>query len=128
MTLMCLLEAPHVFAAGVAVAPVTDWRDYDTAYTERYLGLPAENPDAYSLSSPITKAETLERPLLLAHGLRDDNVHARNALAFLDRAQRAGRLIEIDFWPRGAHGIGDKNASKLLFRRMESFWDRNLSR
>ncbi|MHC4134939.1 MAG: alpha/beta hydrolase family protein, partial [Planctomycetota bacterium] len=104
------------------------WRDYDTAYTERYLGLPAENRKGYDLSSPITAAATLERPLLLAHGFMDDNVHFRGAVAFLDQAQKAGRLIEMDFYPRRAHGIGGDPEQRLLFRRMERFWHKHLMR
>lgn len=127
MALQCLLEAADAFAAGVAVAPVTDWRDYDTAYTERYLGLPDENPEGFAKGSPVTRAHELERPLLLVHGFRDDNVHFRGAVAFLDRAQQAGRAIEADFYPRGAHGIGDKNVRKLLFRRIERFFDEALA-
>jgi len=127
MTLKCLLEAPDVFAAGVAVAPVTDWRDYDTAYTERYLGLPAEHPDAYASASPITRAATLKRPLLLAHGLMDDNVHFRGAIAFADAMQRAGIEIETDFYARGGHGIGGPTERLALFRRMERFWARHLA-
>jgi len=126
MTLMCLQNAGDVFAAGVAVAPVTDWHDYDTAYTERYLGLPKDNREAYRLSSPIFGAHKLKRPLLLAHGIADDNVHWRNAIAYVDAVQKAGRLIEMDFYPRGKHGIGGKPERKLLFRRMERFWDREL--
>lgn len=128
LTLMCLLHAPDAFRAGIAVAPVTDWRDYDTAYTERYLGLPAGNPEGYDLSSPINAAATLERPLLLAHGFMDDNVHFRGAVAFVDRSQQAGRLIEMDFYPRGAHGIGGEREQRLLFRRMERFWREHLGR
>ncbi|MHC4818694.1 MAG: S9 family peptidase, partial [Planctomycetota bacterium] len=128
LTLMCLLHAPDAFRAGIAVAPVTDWRDYDTAYTERYLGLPADNREGYDLSSPVTEAATLMHPLLLAHGFMDDNVHFRGAVAFLDRAQKAGRLIEMDFYPRGAHGIGGDAEQRLLFRRMERFWHKHLMR
>ncbi len=128
MTLMCLLKEPGLFAAGVAVAPVTDWRDYDTAYTERYLGLPSENEEAYRLSSPITFAGSLSRPLLLVHGFADDNVHFRGAVAFLDAAQREGRLVEQDFWPRGAHGIGGPRELELLYRRIEEFFARTLGR
>jgi dipeptidyl-peptidase-4 len=126
LSLMCLLNAPDAFAAAVAVAPVTDWRDYDTAYTERYLGLPKENREGYELSSPITFAAELERPLFLAHGFMDDNVHFRGAVAFVDKAQRAGKIVEADFYPRGAHGIGGKKERMVLFERMERFWDRTL--
>lgn len=126
LSLMCLLNAPDAFAAAVAVAPVTDWRDYDTAYTERYLGLPSKNREGYDLSSPITFADKLERPLFLAHGFMDDNVHFRGSVAFVDRAQRAGKIVEVDFYPRGAHGIGGKRERTVLFQRMERFWDRTL--
>jgi len=127
MTLMCLQNAGNVFAAGVAVAPVADWHDYDTAYTERYLGLPKDNKKDYRLSSPVFGAAKLKRPLLLAHGIADDNVHWRNSIAYVDAVQRAGQLIEMDFYPRGKHGIGGTRERKLLFRRMERFWDRELS-
>ncbi|MHC4937369.1 MAG: DPP IV N-terminal domain-containing protein [Planctomycetota bacterium] len=128
MTLQCLQEAPDVFAAGISVAPVTDWHDYDTAYTERYLGLPEDNPTNYRLSSPLYGAHKLDRPLLLAHGMKDDNVHFRNAVTYVDRVQKAGKLIEMDFYPRGKHGIGGKHERLLLFRRMERFLDREIGR
>ncbi len=126
LSLMCLLRAPDVFAAAVAVAPVTDWRDYDTAYTERYLGLPADNAQAYEKASPLSYAATLKRPLLLAHGIQDDNVHFRHATAFVEAAQKAGAPVEADFYPTGAHGIGGPTERRLLFRRMEAFWRREL--
>jgi len=126
MVLQCLQEAGDVFAAGAAVAPVTDWRDYDTAYTERYLGLPDENPTNYRLSSPLHGVEKLNRPLLLAHGVRDDNVHFIHAMKYVDAAQKAGKLIETDFYPRGKHGIGGKRERMLLFERMERFFDREI--
>jgi dipeptidyl-peptidase-4 len=127
LSLMCLLKEPDVFAAAVAVAPVTDWRDYDTAYTERYLGLPADNPQAYERASPTTYAATLKRPLLLAHGIMDDNVHFRHAAAFVEAAQKAGAPVETDFYPKGAHGIGGPPERRLLFRRMEAFWAAQLA-
>ncbi|HEX5135528.1 MAG TPA: alpha/beta fold hydrolase [Planctomycetota bacterium] len=127
LSLMCLLKEPQVFAAAVAVAPVTDWRDYDTAYTERYLGLPADNPQGYAGASPLTFAATLKRPLLLAHGIVDDNVHFRHAAAFVEATQRAGIPVETDFYPKGAHGIGGPAERRLLFRRMEAFWATHLA-
>jgi len=127
LSLMCLLRAPDIFAAAVAVAPVTDWRDYDTAYTERYLGLPADNAEAYDRASPLTYAATLKRPLLLAHGISDDNVHFRHAAAFLEATQKAGLPVETDFYPGGAHGIGGPAELRLLFGRMEAFWAAHLA-
>jgi len=74
----------------------------------------------------VTAAGRLRRPLFLAHGLRDDNVHFRHAVAFLDAAQRAGAVVETDFYPRGAHGIGGPAERRLLFGRMEAFWGEHL--
>jgi len=128
MALQCLLRKPATFAAAVAVAPVTDWRDYDTAYTERYMGTPTDNPDGYRDGSPISVAAKLVRPLLLVHGFTDDNVHFRGAATFLHKAQQAGRTVDVDFYPRGAHGIGGKTERKLLFGRMERFFAASLSR
>jgi dipeptidyl-peptidase-4 len=126
MALHCLLRHSRIFRAGVAVAPVTDWRDYDTAYTERYLGLPPGKDDAYARASPLTMARMLGRPLLLAHGFLDDNVHFRHAALFLDATMQAGRDIETDFYPRGAHGIGGPAERELLFTRIEAFFRREL--
>jgi len=126
LTLMALLKAPGRFAAGVAVAPVTDWRDYDTAYTERYLGLPGDNPEAYAKSSPVTYAAGLKRPVLLVHGMLDDNVHFRNAVNFVEQAGPARKWIETDFYAKGRHGISDPASRLALFRRMERFWDARL--
>ena len=113
---------------GDSRTAMTSYADYYAAYIEADLGVPADNREGYDLSSPVTEAATLMHPLLLAHGFMDDNVHFRGAVAFLDRAQKAGRLIEMDFYPRGAHGIGGKPEQQLLFRRMERFWHRHLMR
>ena len=78
MTLRALTEAPDVFHAGVAVAPVTDWDGYDTCYTERYMGTPANNPDGYRESSVLTHADRLRGDLLVIHGMLDENVHFRH--------------------------------------------------
>ncbi len=128
LSLMCVQERPDAFACAIAVAPVTDWRDYDTAYTERYLGLPKQRPDAYAAASPITRAHKLKRPVFLAHGMADDNVHFRGAMAYLHKAQKAGVTIDQDFWPKGAHGIGDWRARVVLFRKIESFLDMHIAK
>jgi dipeptidyl-peptidase-4 len=91
LTLLALLRRPDVFHAGSAGAPVTDERLYDTHYTERYLGLPQDHPEAYDRSSPLLDAAKLERPLLLIHGLADDNVVAANTLRFSRALLEAGR-------------------------------------
>jgi dipeptidyl-peptidase 4 len=88
---LAVLDRPDVFHAAVAGAPVTDWSLYDTAYTERYLGLPQEHPDAYDLTSLLRRAPQLERPLLIIHGLADDNVLAAHTLQLSSALLAAGR-------------------------------------
>ena len=88
---LAVLDRPDVFRAAVAGAPVTDWALYDTAYTERYLGLPQENSEAYEATSLLTRAASLERPLLIIHGLADDNVLVANSLRLSTALLAAGR-------------------------------------
>ena len=94
-TLMALLLRPDVFAAGVAGAPVTDWSLYDTAYTERYMKTPAQNPDGYKSTSANENAGKLSRPLLIIHGITDDNVHFANSLSFIEAMYLAGKRAEV---------------------------------
>jgi dipeptidyl-peptidase-4 len=88
---LAVLRRPDVFAAAIVGAPCTDWSLYDTFYTERYLGLPDEQPEAYAATSIISEAATLERPMLLIHGLADDNVVAAHALRLSSALLAAGR-------------------------------------
>jgi dipeptidyl-peptidase-4 len=92
---LAVLDRPDVFHAAVAGAPVTDWALYDTAYTERYLGLPEEQPDVYAQTSLLTRAEKLERPLLIIHGLADDNVLVANSLQLSSALLAAGRAHSV---------------------------------
>jgi len=88
---LAVLRRPDIFHAAVVGAPVTEWRLYDTGYTERYLGLPQDNPDAYDRSSLIPLAPQLTRPMLIIHGLADDNVVVANTLQFSSALLAAGR-------------------------------------
>jgi dipeptidyl-peptidase-4 len=92
---LAVLRRPDVFHAAVAGAPVTEWRLYDTHYTERYLGMPQDEPDAYDASSLLADAGTLDRPLLLIHGLADDNVVAAHTLRLSSELLAAGRPHEV---------------------------------
>lgn len=92
---MALLLRPDLFHAGVAGAPVTDWALYDTAYTERYMRTPQDNPDGYAHTSALTHASKLSRPLLLIHGVTDDNVHFAHALALIEALYAHGKAIEV---------------------------------
>jgi dipeptidyl-peptidase-4 len=105
---MATIRRPDVFKAGVAGAPVVTWENYDTHYTERYLGSPSENPSGYSTSSVLTYAAQLERPLLLIHGLTDDNVYVQHTLQLADALYMAGRNYE--FMPMlGTHLAGSND-------------------
>jgi dipeptidyl-peptidase-4 len=125
MTLYSLANAPDLFRAGVAGAPVTDWRNYDTIYTERYLGLPSENEDAYRRSSPIHHAADIKAPLLLIHNLEDDNVLFQNTLQFADALQRAGKPFELMLYPQKTHGVTDA-ARKHMLETVTAFFERHL--
>ena len=94
-TVLALERMPSVFHSGVAGAPVTDWQDYDTHYTERYMGLPDRNPAGYEASSALTWAGDLVRPLLILHGTADDNVYFLNSLKLCDALFRASRSFEL---------------------------------
>ncbi len=92
---LATMERPDIFHVGIAGAPVTDWALYDTAYTERYLGLPAENPEVYEATSLINRAHKLERPLLIIHGLADDNVLVANSLRLSSALLAAGKTHSV---------------------------------
>jgi dipeptidyl-peptidase-4 len=95
MAAMAVLLRPDVFKAAVAGAPVTDWSLYDTAYTERYMKTPEQNPDGYRATSALTHAAKLARPLLLIHGLTDDNVHLAHTLALVEALYIAAKRAEV---------------------------------
>lgn len=125
MTLYALLHAPDVFKAGIAGAAVTDWRNYDTIYTERYLGLPAENPEGYRESSPVHAASNLKGKLMLIHNIEDDNVLFGNMLQMMNALQLAGRPFETLLYPGKSHGVTGK-ARQHMHREMLRFLDESL--
>jgi dipeptidyl-peptidase-4 len=107
MSALGLLRYPEVFRVAVAGAPVTDWRNYDTIYTERYMRTPQENPDGYAAGSCMTYADQLTGRLLLVHGLIDDNVHPANTWQLADALQRSDKRFDMMIFPRNQHGIGE---------------------
>jgi dipeptidyl-peptidase-4 len=127
MTLYSLINAPGLFRAGVAGAPVTDWSNYDTIYTERYLGLPSENADGYRRSSPIHYAAGIKVPLLLIHNLEDDNVLFRNTLQMADALQREGKPFEMMVYPQKTHSVTGE-ARKHMLETVAAFFERQLKR
>lgn len=120
MAALGVLRRPDVYRAAVAEAPVVDWRDYDTAYTERYLGLPGEIPGAYERSSLLGDAAGLSRPLLLVHGTADDNVWLFHSLKLSQALFRAGRPHELLLLPGAAHGMFSSQDPVLVRRGLET--------
>jgi len=121
-SVLALERRPAVFAAGVAGAPVTDWRDYDTHYTERYMGDPTENKKGYDDSSALTWAKDLVRPLLIVHGTADDNVYFMHSLKLCDALYRSGRTFEFLPLPDYTHMATDPvSVSELNRRTIEHF-------
>jgi dipeptidyl-peptidase-4 len=125
MTLTALLHAPDVFKAGISGAPVTDWRHYDTIYTERYMGLPSENEAGYRESSPVHHAAKLKGKLLLVHNYGDDNVLYQNNLHMQIALQNAGKHFELLVYPQKAHGVTGP-LSRHMREAMLDFFERNL--
>jgi dipeptidyl-peptidase 4 len=95
------------FAMGIAGAPVTDWRHYDSIYTERYMRTPEHNPDGYAATSPLAAAKDLHGKLLLIHGAIDDNVHPQNSTLFAQELQKAGKPFRMMIYPKGRHAISE---------------------
>lgn len=102
-----------VFAAGIAGSAVTDWRLYDSIYTERYMLTPQENAEGYDRSSVVKAAKNLHGKLLILHGMMDDNVHVQNSTQFVDALQRAGKPFEMMFYPQARHGLGGQHYQRL---------------
>ncbi len=126
LTLFALTNAPAVFKAGVAGAPVTDWKHYDTIYTERYMGTPENNPKGYETSSPLQKAAALEADLLLIHGTSDDNVHLANTMAFVAALVKAGKPYALQVHPRQLHGFRAKEDRIARDRALLAHFERTL--
>ncbi|MCP4675274.1 MAG: prolyl oligopeptidase family serine peptidase [Deltaproteobacteria bacterium] len=124
MTLNALLRTKNVFNVGVSVAPVTDWQQYDTAYTERYMQRPSDNPGGYKATSLLPVADRLRVPLLLVHGLADDNVQFTNSALLVDAFVKAGKNFEVMFYPGKTHGIRGPETRADLFSRITRFIER----
>jgi dipeptidyl-peptidase-4 len=126
MTLLGLTKGEGVFRTGIAVAPVTNWRFYDTIYTERYLKTPQDNAAGYDQNSPLSFARQLQGQLLLVHGTGDDNVHFQNAVAMQDALIAANKQFESFYYPNRNHGIAGGNTLLHRFTLMTDFLERNL--
>jgi dipeptidyl-peptidase 4 len=121
MTIHSMLLAPEVFKVGVAGAPVTDWHNYDTIYTERYMDLPANNLERYNKSSNTQNAEKLEGRLLIVHNFEDDNVLFQNTLQMASAFEKAGKVFFMQVYPQKTHGVSGAYRKGLLRAEMAFF-------
>ena len=126
MTLYALTHAPEVFKCGAAGGSVTDWKFYDSIYTERYMRTPQENPDGYKTSSPLEAADKLKAKVLLIHGSDDDNVHMQNTLNFVAALVKAHTPFELYIQPGEKHGFASEAARFYLTQRLLEFFKQNL--
>ena len=125
-TLMSMSEGTPAFKAGVAVAAPSDWRYYDTVYTERFMRTPKENMEGYQASSAMTRAHKLSGELLLIHGTADDNVHLRNASEYSEALVQADKQFDMHIYTNRNHGIRGGNTTKHLLTRVTEFFIENL--
>lgn len=121
-----LMTRTKEFKAGIAVAPVTDWRFYDSKWAEAFLGMPDANPRGYDSASVVTRAADLHGRLMVIHGTYDDNVQPQNTQAFFNAVIKAGKTFEMMLYPMRKHGIDDRDANIHVYRTMLEFWRRAL--
>ena len=115
-----------IFKVGIAVAPVTNWRFYDSVYTERYLRKPDENPSGYDDNSPITHAANLKGRLFLIHGSADDNVHYQNQMEYVDKLVVSGVQFDMFTYPNRNHSIYGGPVRHHLYNMMVDYLKKNL--
>lgn len=123
-----LFNAGDLFKVGVAVAPLTDFRDYDTIWTERYMGLPTNNPAEYEKSSTISHASKLSGNLLLIHGTSDDNVHMQNSIQLAKKLIDSGKTFDIFLYPGKTHAIAGSSTRRHLYGKIADYFDEHLKR
>lgn len=126
MTSLAMTKGADQYSAGIAVAPVTNWRYYDTIYTERFMRTPQENADGYDNNSPINHVDKLEGAYLLVHGSADDNVHYQNTMEMVDALVRANKEFDLFIYPNKNHGIYGGTTRLHLFNKMTNFLLENL--
>ena len=121
MAALCMEKGADVFKAGISVAPVTNWRFYDSVYTERYMRTPKENQDGYDDNSPLSHADKIKGNYLLIHGTADDNVHFQNTMEFAERMVQAGVQFDMATYTNRNHGIKGGNTRLHLYTKMTNF-------
>jgi dipeptidyl-peptidase-4 len=126
MTLYTITHAPGLIKAAVAGAPVVSWRNYDTIYTERYMGLPDEDQDGYRKSAPLLSAAGLgATKLLMLHNVEDDNVHFQNSVQMAEALEKAGKQFFMVVYPQKTHGVTGPEYKQLL-EEETAFFEENL--
>ena len=125
-TLMSMSTGEAIFKAGIAVAPPTDWRFYDSVYTERFMRTPQENGENYDKTSAITRAKNLNGSLLLMHGMADDNVHVRNSMEYSEALVQADKQFDMHYYTNRNHSIYGGNTRYHIFTKMFNFWESKL--
>ena len=126
LTLLCMTKGADYFKMGIAVAPVTNWRFYDSVYTERYMGLPKDNADGYDSNSPINHAKKLKGKLLIVHGSADDNVHYQNTMEMTNALVNANKQFDMQIYTNKNHGIYGGYTRMHLFQKMTDYVINNL--
>jgi dipeptidyl-peptidase-4 len=126
MSSLCITKGSAFFKAAIAVAPVTNWRFYDSIYTERYMGLPQENGSGYDDNSPINHTAELKGKYLLVHGTADDNVHFQNSVEMISALVKNNKQFDLMIYPDKAHSIAGGNTRLNLFTKMTNFLTDNL--
>jgi dipeptidyl-peptidase 4 len=126
MSLLCLTKGNHIFKSGVAVAPVTNWKFYDSVYTERFMRKPSENAEGYEANSPISFIDLLSGDLLIIHGSGDDNVHFQNSVELMDELVRLDKKFEFSLYPDQNHNMDQGNARYHLYCTVDRFFNRSL--
>ena len=125
-TLMTMSQKGHPFKAGVAIAPVTDWKLYDSAYTERYMRRPQVNARGYKEASLIPRAKDLTGQVLIIHGTGDDNVHVQQTMQYIDALVQAGKQFEMQLYPDDNHFLKKGNNAVHMHKRVLRFFEQNL--
>lgn len=123
---LCLTKGADVFKMAIAVAPVTNWRFYDSIYTERFMRTPQENPDGYDNNSPINHVDKLKGKYLLVHGTADDNVHFQNAVEMAEKLVEQNKDFDMHYYTNKAHSLYGGNTRLHLYNKMTNFILENL--
>jgi dipeptidyl-peptidase-4 len=126
LSLFCMMRGNQLFKTGVAIAPVTDWRYYDSVYTERFMRTPSENEDGYWNGAPINFADMLEGKLLLVHGLDDDNVHFQNSAELISKLVEENKQFDLFVYPDQNHHMHGGNALFHMYNKVTDFIFSNL--